>query len=123
MKNYLSNYTTFQIILIITHFISPLLVFLLFGNVFDEGMSFINVIASYSFLIGILILFLTSGNTYQVKTGRSFKTKSGMSLNEYKDNYVPGLPMSAIHFYIVLIHILWPIIWAVYNIIKAGING
>lgn len=117
MKNYNSNYTTLQIILVIAHFISPLVLLLFIGDYLPDG-SFLSKLAFNSFAMFFLIGIFTAGSTTKIKTGKSFKTKSGVHLDEYKDKYTPGFQISSLHSSIGLIHLFFAIIVLVYNFIQ-----
>ena len=62
---------------------------------------------TYNFL---KCLFFFGNSTENIKTGRSFKTKSGLKLDEYEEIEKPGIPMPDIHMTIFFIHLAIPII-------------
>lgn len=105
------NYSPTQTILAIVHLISPLILLFFIGDSLkDVAESFLGQLAIACLIIGIIFALITGGRTKQVKTGYSFKTKSGVRLDEYKDKEIPGIPISNLHAGIGLIHFVIPII-------------
>ncbi|MFT5249950.1 MAG: hypothetical protein ACI93P_001685 [bacterium] len=106
-------------ILAIIHFLSPLLIALLIGdflNTQSMQFSFLGKLAVCSFAMFALFAVLTAGGIKKVKTGKSFRTKSGASFDEYKDEHTPGLDISNLHAGIGLIHLAFSIIVGIYKL-------
>jgi len=105
-----NNYSFFQILIGLIHLLSPLfLVIFFFGDHFNDY-SFFQQIAIACIPIIFLNAYFFGGSTKNIKTGRSFKTKSGIKLEEYEEIEKPGIPMPNIHMNIFFIHIAIPII-------------
>lgn len=105
-----NNYSFLQISIGIIHLLSPLFIVLFFFEDHFDDYSFFQQIAIACIPIIFLNAYFFGGSTKNIKTGRSFKTKSGIKLDEYEEIEKPGIPMSDIHMNIFFIHLAIPII-------------
>lgn len=114
------NYSPTQIVLAVIHFFSPLILFFIFENDAFSNMdfSFLTQLATACFLTGIIYMLIVSPRTKNVKTGYSFKTKSGVRFDEYADKEIPGLPISSLHAGIGFFHLGFPIAYFAISLIN-----
>ncbi|MDB0040625.1 hypothetical protein N9E81_00420 [Algibacter sp.] len=116
----LDNYSEKQITLATIHFLSPLVLFFIFENDAFSSMdfSFLVQLATACFITGIIYALIVSPMTKNIKTGYSFKTKSGVRFDEYQKQETPGIPISSLHAGIGFFHIGFPIVYFVIYLVN-----
>jgi len=101
----------------IAHFISPLFIAYFLNKYFtDDDSDFMTSLGMGLLIVIVLFIGITSNSTKNVKTGKSFQTKSGLKLDEYQEQTTYAPIFKSIHYIIGFIHIIALVISIYLNI-------
>jgi len=91
---------------LVLHLFSPLIFTLILYVLLGDHLSLGEMLAMGIFFSMVLFFGLVTSKTKEVKTGKSFQTKSGFKMDEYEEQITPGLKVKNNHYLVFFVHLV-----------------